>query len=164
MAGIEQANCGEIFVAGSVVIGYLDQEQEQLTGDETLFDAYRAGRSGDWETLKAALLQYGLFTWPDLQKPVATLSVGQKRKLQLARLIAEHADLLLLDEPTDHISLDVLEEFEQALHKFPGPVVAISHDRRFIERFANEIWQMHDGHLHRFLGDWQQYQAQMSMT
>lgn len=161
MAGIEQADSGEIFVAASVVIGYLDQEQAGLDGDETLFEAYRGGRSGDWETLKAELLQYGLFSWPDMQKPVATLSVGQKRKLQLAQLIAQRANLLLLDEPTNHISLDVLEEFEQALLKFLGPVVAISHDRRFIERFAAEIWEVRNGRLQRFLGDWQRYQEVM---
>jgi macrolide transport system ATP-binding/permease protein len=96
-----------------------------------------------------------------LLKPAATLSVGQKRKLQIAKLMAQKANLLLLDEPTNHISLDVLEEFEQALLDFAGPVVAISHDRRFIERFANEIWEMRDGRLTRFLGDWTRYQDVM---
>ena len=86
-----------------------------------------------------------------------TLSVGQKRKLQIARLIARQANLLLLDEPTNHISLDVLEEFEKALLNFPGPIIAISHDRRFIERFANEIWEMKDGRLSRSLGNWERY-------
>ena len=159
MAGVEQPDAGQIFVAGSVVIGHLDQEQETLIEEGTLFDAYRQGRAGDWEELKAELLQYGLFTWPDLLKPVAVLSVGQKRKLQLARLIAQRANLLLLDEPTNHISLDVLEEFEAALLHFPGPIVAISHDRRFIERFAGEIWEMQDGQLRRYLGGWPQYRA-----
>jgi macrolide transport system ATP-binding/permease protein len=159
MAGLIQPDEGQIFTAASVVIGHLDQEQETLVEDGTLFDAYREGRTGDWEDLKAELLEYGLFTWPDLLKPVAALSVGQKRKLQLARLIARRANLLLLDEPTNHISLDVLEEFEQALGRFSGPIVAISHDRRFIERFAGEIWEMEAGHLRRFAGGWPQYQA-----
>lgn len=87
-----------------------------------------------------------------------TLSSGLKRRVLLAQSIATKPDLLLLDEPTNHISLDVLEEFEQALMNFAGPVVAISHDRRFIQRFANEIWEMRDGCLTRFLGDWQRYQ------
>ena len=149
MAGVEQPDRGAVSVAGSVVVGYLDQEQETLEEEGTLFDAYREGRTGDWEEIKAELLQYGLFTWPDLLKPVKTLSVGQKRKLQLARLMARRANLLLLDEPTNHISLDVLEEFEAALLRFPGPIVAISHDRRFIERFAREVWVMADGRLQR---------------
>ncbi len=149
LAGVERPDEGEIVVAASVVIGYLDQEQAGMTGEQTLLEAYRAGRIGDAETIKAELLQYGLFTWPDLQKPVGALSVGQKRKLQLARLIAQQANLLLLDEPTNHISLDVLEEFETALARFPGPIVAISHDRHFIQRFAEEIWTLEAGQLYR---------------
>ncbi len=149
LAGVEQPDEGEIFIAASVVIGYLDQEQAEITGGQTLFEAYRAGRIGDTETIKAELLQYGLFTWPDLQKPIGALSVGQKRKLQIARLIAQRANLLLLDEPTNHISLDVLEEFENALACFPGPVVAISHDRHFIQRFAGETWNLEAGKLSR---------------
>lgn len=148
LAGVERPDEGEIVVAASVVIGYLDQEQAEMTGEQTLLEAYRAGRIGDAETIKAELLQYGLFTWPDLQKPVGALSVGQKRKLQLARLIAQQANLLLLDEPTNHISLDVLEEFETALARFPGPIVAISHDRHFIQRFAGEIWALEAGKLY----------------
>lgn len=148
MAGVEQADTGHVMVAPSVVIGYLDQEQETLPAAQIVFEAYREGRNGDWEEFKAELLGYGLFTWPDLRKKVGALSVGQKRKLQIARLIARHANLLLLDEPTNHISLDVLEEFEEALLNFNGPVVAVSHDRRFIQRFAKDVWEVKDGRLY----------------
>jgi len=164
MAGTALPDSGSVEVAPSVVIGHLDQEQETLVTVGSLFDVYRNGRIGDREEMKAELLSYGLFAWPDLRKPAATLSVGQKRKLQIAALIAHKANLLLLDEPTNHISLDVLEEFEQALLSFAGPVVAISHDRRFIQRFANEIWEMRDGRLTRFLGDWQRYQEPMQVA
>ncbi len=158
LAGVETPDAGDVTIAGSVEIGYLDQEQETLDSHPTLYEAYRDGRQGDWETLKAELLRYGLFTYPDLMKQVSQLSIGQKRKLQIAILIARKANLLLLDEPTNHVSLDVLEEFENALFEFPGPVIAISHDRHFIRRFANEIWQM-DGHVfRRFLGTWDEYQ------
>ncbi|MFN8486515.1 MAG: ABC-F type ribosomal protection protein [Caldilineaceae bacterium] len=164
MAGVDQPDAGYVTVAPSVVIGHLDQEQETLPIDLTVFEAYRDERTGDWEEFKAELLGYGLFTWPDLQKKVGALSVGQKRKLQIARLIARHANLLLLDEPTNHISLDVLEEFEQALLAFPGPVIAISHDRRFIQRFANEIWEINNGQLKRFLGGWEEYRERESVV
>ena len=158
MAGELTPDRGAVEIAASVVMGHLDQEQETLITEGTLFDVYRDGRVGDPEEFKAELLGYGLFAWPDLGKSAAVLSVGQKRKLQIAGLIAQQANLLLLDEPTNHISLDVVEEFEQALLDFPGPVVAISHDRRFIERFANEIWTMQNGKLTRFMGDWERYQ------
>lgn len=155
MAGSDQPDAGSVNWSPTVIVGHLDQEQETLDPAQTVFEAYRADRTGDWEVLKAEILSYGLFTYPELRKRVGTLSVGQKRKLQIARLIAQRANLLLLDEPTNHISLDVLEEFEAALLRFPGPIIAISHDRRFIERFADQVWEMNDGRLQRKLGGWQ---------
>jgi len=150
---------GDVTVAASAVIGYLDQEQESLPVDGTLYEAYAANRIGEWEEIKGELMGYHLFTFPDLLKPVAKLSVGQKRKLQLALLMAARANVLLLDEPTNHISLDVLEEFEAALLDFRGAIVAISHDRRFIDRFADQVWAMRDGQLVRYLGGWVEYAA-----
>ena len=155
---------GEVILAASVAIGYLDQEQETLPTTGTLYEAYADQRIGDWEQIKVELLRYGLFIYPDLLKPVANLSVGQKRKLQIAQLIAARANLLLLDEPTNHISFDVLEQFEEALVEFPGPIVAISHDRRFIERVAQEVWELRDGHLIRYLGGWEEYRARAGRT
>ncbi len=157
MAGLDAPNSGHVDVAASAVLGYLDQEQETLPHALTVFEAYRGAREDGREEVKAELLGYGFFTYPDILKRVGTLSVGQKRKLQIARLISQRANLLLLDEPTNHISLDVLEEFEQALVDFPGPVIAVSHDRRFIRRFANEIWEINDGRLRRILGGWDEY-------
>jgi len=150
-------DAGDVTTAASTVIGYLDQEQETLPARGTLYDAYVGERSGEWEELKVELLRYGLFTWPDLLKPVASLSVGQKRKLQIAQLMASRANLLLLDEPTNHISLDVLEQFEAALLQFSGAIVAISHDRRFIERVAQQVWELRAGRLIRYLGGWEEF-------
>ena len=84
-----------------------------------------------------------------LDQPVGNLSVGGRRKLQLARLIGRRANLLLLDEPTNHLSLDVVEAFEEALLQFTGPILAASHDRRFIERIGSEVWELRDGRLLR---------------
>jgi macrolide transport system ATP-binding/permease protein len=93
------------------------------------------------------VIRYGLFGVDDLTKTLAQLSVGQKRKLQLARLVATRANVLLLDEPTNHIHFDILEELEKALATFAGPIVAVSHDRWFIDRFAREVWELRDGKL-----------------
>ena len=159
LASLEAADDGRMQIANSVVLGYLDQEQGLLSQSGTIFDAYRNNRIGDPEEFKAELLRYRLFAYDDLQKQVATLSTGQKRKLQIACLIAQQANVLLLDEPTNHISLDVLEEFEQALLDFPGPIIAVSHDRRFIQRFANQIWTLEDGTLRCFLGSWEEFRV-----
>jgi macrolide transport system ATP-binding/permease protein len=159
MARRLKPHSGTVTTAGSTVIGYLDQEQESLPATGTLYAAYVGEREGEWEDLKVELLSFGLFSWPDLLKPVGSLSVGQKRKLQIAQLMAARANVLLLDEPTNHISLDVLEQFEQALVEFRGAIVAISHDRRFIARVAQQIWELRDGRLIRYLGGWEEYQA-----
>ncbi|RIK35984.1 MAG: hypothetical protein DCC58_19855 [Chloroflexi bacterium] len=91
--------------------------------------------------------RYGLFTLDDLTKQVRQLSTGQRRKLQIARLVAERANVLILDEPTNHLSFDILEAFEQALLGFDGPILAASHDRRFIQRFGGTIWHLDGGKL-----------------
>jgi macrolide transport system ATP-binding/permease protein len=82
-----------------------------------------------------------------MHKKVAQLSVGQRRKLEIARLMAEGPNVLLLDEPTNYISLDVLEAFESAILAFPGPVIAISHDRWFMQRFGGEVWELVEGEI-----------------
>lgn len=159
LAGAETPDRGSVSYSPSVILGYLDQEQQTLQMQQNVYESFRDGRTGDYEEFKAELLSYGLFSYPELTKQVASLSVGQQRKLQIARLLAARANLLLLDEPTNHISLDVLEQFEQALSDFPGPVIAVSHDRRFIQRFAREIWEFTDGKLKRYLGGWEEYMA-----
>ena len=135
IVGHEQPDAGEVTLASSARLGYLPQVDELPPG-ETLIEVYGYGLPGDYETHKADLISSGFFTYPQLSTPVSGMSAGQRRKVQLARLIAQRANVLLLDEPTNHLSLDVLEAFEKALDDFPGTVIAVSHDRRFLERFG----------------------------
>jgi len=78
---------------------------------------------------------------------VGQLSLGQRRKLEIARLMAAGPNALLLDEPTNYISLDVLEAFESAMLDFPGPIIAVSHDRWFSQRFGGTLWTLEDGKI-----------------
>jgi macrolide transport system ATP-binding/permease protein len=147
LAGLTTPDRGSVQCAPGVTVGYLDQEQESLDEDQTVLAAYREGLIGYEDDLTADVIRYGLFGVDDLTKTLAQLSVGQKRKLQLARLVATRANVLLLDEPTNHIHFDILEELEKALEAFAGPIVAVSHDRWFIDRFAREVWELRDGKL-----------------
>ena len=147
LTGFEKPDSGEVYLNPAVKIGYLDQEGRTLDPTLTVFEAYQQGLEGSEQALKSILLQSGLFRYDDLDKLVGVLSAGQQRKLQIARLIADQANLLILDEPTNYVSFDVLEELEAALKLFPGPVVAASHDRRFIAQFGGEVWSLEDGHL-----------------
>lgn len=135
IVGVEAPDAGTITLAPSVRLGYLPQTDDLPPG-ETLIDAYSAGLAGGYEDHKADLISSGFFTYPELRAPVSGMSAGQRRKVQLARLIAARANLLLLDEPTNHLSLDVVEAFEAALDDFTGTVIAVSHDRRFLARFG----------------------------
>ncbi|MDQ3700794.1 MAG: ATP-binding cassette domain-containing protein [Chloroflexota bacterium] len=130
-------------------IGYLDQEGQDIDPDATVFSAYRQGLLGEVDALRADLVRYGFFRPDDVGKRVGDLSAGQRRKLQIARLVATRAAILVLDEPTNHLDFTTLEGFEAALLEFPGPVLAVSHDRRFIDRFAGEVWDLAHGRLTR---------------
>ncbi len=149
LLGEETPDAGAVRIAPGARIGYLAQDPAPAARDRTLLDAYRDGRAGQESTFIASLLGNGLFRLDDTAKPVGLLSPGQRRKLEIARLVADGPNVLLLDEPTNYISLDVLEAFEAAVLAFTGPVVAISHDRWFIQRFGGEVWRLEEGVLTR---------------
>jgi macrolide transport system ATP-binding/permease protein len=134
----------------AVRIGYLDQEGSTLDPDNTVLEAAHEGMLYTQQQTITILLRSGLFRYDDLSKRVGELSSGQRRKLQIARLIAERTNLLALDEPTNYVSFDVLEGLEAALRDFPGPVIAASHDRRFIEQFQGEVWELREGTIVRY--------------
>ncbi|MCX5384983.1 ribosomal protection-like ABC-F family protein [Streptomyces sp. NBC_00083] len=134
-------------------IAYLAQELEHTPGSARgrephpvpLLAAYAAGRPGHPEEYADELLALGLFREEDLAVPVAALSVGQRRRLELARLVTRPADLLVLDEPTNHVSLALVEEVEEALAGYAGAVVVVSHDERFRSSFTGDRLDLRSG-------------------
>ncbi|MGW3730343.1 ATP-binding cassette domain-containing protein, partial [Streptomyces sp. NPDC000851] len=126
-------------------IGYLAQELPVRSTRLPLLAAFAAGRPGLPEEYAEQLLALGLFREEDLHVPVAALSAGQQRRLQIARLVTRPADLLVLDEPTNHIALDLVEDLQAALAAYPGAVVAVSHDRGFRARFEGERLELRAG-------------------
>ncbi|MFI0763234.1 ABC-F family ATP-binding cassette domain-containing protein [Streptomyces anulatus] len=126
-------------------VGYLPQELPARPTRRTLLATFAAGRPGFPDEYAEELLALGLFRPEDLDVPVASLSVGQQRRLALARLVTRPADLLVLDEPTNHIALSLVEELEQALDQYPGAVVVVSHDRSFRARFTGDVLELRAG-------------------
>ncbi|MFD5695971.1 ribosomal protection-like ABC-F family protein [Streptomyces rubiginosohelvolus] len=126
-------------------IGYLPQELPARPIRRTLLATFAAGRPGFPDEYADDLLALGLFRPEDLDVPVASLSVGQQRRLALARLVTRPADLLVLDEPTNHIALSLVEELEQALDQYRGAVVVVSHDRSFRARFTGDVLELRAG-------------------
>ncbi|MEV3989445.1 ribosomal protection-like ABC-F family protein [Streptomyces sp. NPDC049837] len=132
-----------------VPVGYLPQELPERAPCRPLLAEYAAGRPGVPEDHADELLALGLFREEDLPVPVAALSVGQRRRLELARLVTRPAGLLVLDEPTNHVALGLVEELEAALAAYEGAVVVVSHDRRFRSAFAGDRLELRAGRAGR---------------
>ncbi|MFD3911485.1 ribosomal protection-like ABC-F family protein [Streptomyces sp. NPDC058603] len=128
-------------------IGYLPQDLPAVPSGLPLLHAFATGRPGLPEEHAGELLGLGLFRPDDLGVPVAALSVGQRRRLELARLVTRPADLLILDEPTNHVALSLVEELEEALTAYEGAVVVVSHDRGFRARFTGGRLELRAGRV-----------------
>jgi macrolide transport system ATP-binding/permease protein len=159
LVGAETPDAGKVYINPAVKIGYLDQEGVELNASDTILESCKAEVEWTEQQVITLLLKSGLFRYDDLGKRISQLSSGQRRKVQIARLIAGGANLLALDEPTNYVSFDVLEGLEAALWGFPGPVIAASHDRRFMENFGGDIWEVRDGHILRHTGGYAAYLA-----
>jgi ATP-binding cassette subfamily F protein 3 len=125
----------------SIKVGYLAQEQDILNPAshplETLLSEVPFN-----ETDARSFLHYFLFAGDDVFIPVAQLSYGERARLMLALLVARGANLLVLDEPINHLDVSSREQFEQAMSAFQGSVLAVVHDRYFVDHFATTIWRI----------------------
>lgn len=145
MAGVLEPDEGSVVRRGR--IGYLAQEIPVHRPAERVLDTFGKGLPLTAEEKAELLLSYGLFHPRDLHVPVGSLSAGQRRRLALARLLARPADLLLLDEPVNHLALALVEELEEALEQWTGALVVVSHDRLLRGRFTGRIRRMESGRL-----------------
>ncbi|MFF8956514.1 ribosomal protection-like ABC-F family protein [Streptomyces sp. NPDC014894] len=145
LAGELRPDRGTVHRPPGVRVGYLPQELPAAASPAPLLSAYAAGRPGPPEEYEDELLGLGLFREEDLGVAVAALSVGQRRRLELARLLRSPVDLLVLDEPTNHVALSLVEELEEALAAYSGAVVVVSHDRRFRSGFGGERLELRAG-------------------
>lgn len=135
-------NSGKLTLGYNVKIGYYDQENRGLSEDKTVFeemhDAYPEKKDGD---LRSTLALF-LFGADDIAKKISSLSGGERARLTLAKLILKKVNLLVMDEPTNHLDIASAEALEQALAAFDGTVIAVSHDRYFIDRLATRIIEL----------------------
>ncbi len=130
----------------SVRLGYLSQEQEWIDPQHSaLVHILRTAPFN--ETEARSFLHYFLFTGDDPLRPAGSLSFGERARLMLAVLVARGCNFLLLDEPINHLDIPSRSRFEQALALFEGTVLAVVHDRYFIERFASTLWQAQEGRV-----------------
>ncbi|MFF9352062.1 TlrC/CarA/OleB/SrmB family ABC-F type ribosomal protection protein [Streptomyces sp. NPDC014734] len=145
LAGELQPDEGTVRTRGRV--GHLRQEETPWPPGLTIPQAFAHGRGGELDEHIDRLLSLGLFSPADLRLKVSELSYGQRRRIELARLVSEPIDLLLLDEPTNHLSPVLVEELEGALACYQGAVVVVTHDRRMRTRFTGRHVELNAGHV-----------------
>ena len=100
-----------------------------------------------------------LFQGEDVFKPVGKLSGGEQSRLRLCMLMDEKINLLILDEPTNHLDIASREWVEAAIEEFEGVLLFVSHDRYFVEKFAERIWELEDGHIRDFRCGYAKYRS-----
>jgi ATP-binding cassette subfamily F protein 3 len=137
---------GRVRIGASVRIGYLAQEQEILDPRRNALAVIQSEAPLN-QTDARSFLHFFLFTGDDVFTPVADLSFGERARLMLAVLVARGANLLVLDEPINHLDVPSREKFEEALAAFQGSVLAVVHDRYFVDKFATTVWHIQEGVL-----------------
>nr|WP_269135849.1 ABC-F type ribosomal protection protein [Sporosarcina cyprini] len=142
-------------VGSNVKIGFLSQHAEAANPKARLIDVFREEVSvaeGEARHILAKFMFYG----PDVFKRLSDLSGGERMRLRLAQLMHQDINLLLLDEPTNHLDIESREVLEEALEEFPGTILAVSHDRYFLNKIFDRTAWLEDGELTTFEGpfDW----------
>ena len=148
LMGEVPAQSGRIYRAPGLHAGYLPQQSQLVVerSGRTALDVIRGTVALDEGEARRFLHRF-LFTTDQVFTPLSALSYGERRRLELAKLVVEGANLLLLDEPTNHLDIAAREAIEVALEGFEGALVVVSHDRYFIERTASTVLSLRDGKL-----------------
>jgi ATP-binding cassette ChvD family protein len=143
IAGQEKPDRGTLTIGETVKVGYMEQSRLALDSGKSVYDTLSGGNDviklGKREVSARSYVGKFNFTGPDQQKKVSELSGGERNRIQLAMLVKEGANLILLDEPTNDLDVNTLRSLEEALLEFAGCAVVISHDRWFLDRIATHI-------------------------
>jgi ATP-binding cassette ChvD family protein len=150
IVGLEQPDSGSVKVGETVKLSYVDQARAGIDPKKTVWEAVSDGLDyievGQTEIPSRAYVSAFGFKGPDQQKPAGVLSGGERNRLNLALTLKQGGNLILLDEPTNDLDVETLSSLENALEKFPGCAVVISHDRWFLDRTCTHIlaWEGDD--------------------
>jgi len=149
IAGKLNPLAGSLRLGGTVKLGYMAQEQELLDPNWNALQTIQSVAAFN-ETEARNFLHYFLFKGDDSLRLTRDLSFGERARLQLGLLVAQGCTFLLLDEPINHLDIPSRARFEEALGNFKGTILAVVHDRYFIERFATEVWTIKNGKVEKW--------------
>ncbi len=158
IAGIEPLTSGELKLGHNVSVDYFAQDQyKELPTERKMIDDLSDTAPRMTNTELRSLLGCFLFSEDDVFKPIGVLSGGERNRYALARMLLQPANFLLLDEPTNHLDLRAKDVLLQSLQEFSGTVVFVSHDRYFIDKLATRVFEVGDGTVHVFPGNYEDY-------
>lgn len=149
LVGAIEPTQGRVRLGANIRIGYMPQEQETLDAAQTPLALIRSLIPVD-ETDARHFLHFFMFEGGEVLTPIGNLSYGERARLILAKLVTEKSNVLILDEPINHLDIPSREHFQAALDAFPGTILVAVHDRAFIDRFATGIWAIQDQTLRVF--------------
>ena len=159
---------GTVDVGSTVKIGYFSQECRELEPSQRVYDFIREIsdeiKTPEGTFSASQMLERFLFT-PDLQQTrIGRLSGGERRRLYLMGILMSAPNILLLDEPTNDLDIETLAILEEYLETFPGPLLAVSHDRYFLDKVASSIFEINeDGEILRYTGNYTEYYEKRRM-
>ncbi|SEK45746.1 ribosomal protection-like ABC-F family protein [Paenibacillus sp. OK003] len=156
LLGEEQPSAGNLEWGARVDVGYLAQQEEPSNPKLNVLEYFRLEAGVEEGEARGILARY-LFYGADVFRSVGQLSGGEWTRLRLALLVQRKPNVLLLDEPTNHLDIASREALEESLVDFEGTVLAISHDRYFVNRLASRVWELENGRMTAYLGDYEAY-------
>ena len=160
LTGEQAADSGAVIEGANLDVGYYDQHQKGLHDGKTILDeVWDDYPRMDQTAVRSALGQF-LFSGEDVFQTIGSLSGGEKGRVALTKLMLRQDNLLLLDEPTNHLDMNSREVLEEALDGFEGTIFAISHDRYFINRFANKVMELSPDGVTLYQGNYDDYLAE----
>jgi ATP-binding cassette subfamily F protein 3 len=158
LAGFEPLSSGEYRLGHNVQVDYFAQDQyKELDPDARMLDDLTNMAPRSTNTELRTLLGCFLFSEDDVFKRIGVLSGGERNRYALARMLLQPSNFMLLDEPTNHLDLRAKDVLLESLEKYTGTVVFVSHDRYFIDKLANRIFEVADGGVHVFPGNYEDY-------
>ena len=153
LIGEAEPSEGSVKLGANVSIGYYAQNQDDLMdGDFTVYDTLDKVAVGDIRTKLRDILGAFLFRGEDVDKKVRVLSGGERSRLAMARMMLSPHNLLVLDEPTNHMDMRSKDILKEAIKKYDGTLVVVSHDREFLDGLVDKIYEFRDGKVKEYLG------------
>jgi ATP-binding cassette subfamily F protein 3 len=159
LVGQHATAAGELRLGSGIDVGYYRQDLSQVPLEKTLYEIIADLRPA-WERrlVQGHLGRFG-FSGDEVQRRPETLSGGERARVALAMLMLSRSNLLILDEPTNHLDVESIEALEDALERYDGTVILVSHDRELLRGLTGKLWLLHERHITEFDGGFAEWEA-----